>query len=179
MALVMLLVLFLPNTYPEDCYTQLNLPEGAVARLGKGIVKGVLYSPDGTLLAVRTYMGIWLYDTTNYRTIALLTGDTGHYNSIAFSADGKTLASGSWTNTVRLWDTDTGEQKGTLTGQMLDVVALVFSRDGATLTGVDRNNHLMLWDTKTGEMKRIIIGDRIWIKEAAFMVNDRITDTFE
>ena len=35
--LLMFLVLFLPNTYPED-YTRLNLPEGAVARLGKGSV---------------------------------------------------------------------------------------------------------------------------------------------
>ncbi len=78
-----LLVLFLPHAYPQD-YTQMSLPEGAVARLGKGVVKGVLYSPDGTRLAVRTYMGIWLYDTTNYRTIALLTGDTGPYNASCY-----------------------------------------------------------------------------------------------
>ena len=145
---LILLVLFLPNTYPQD-YTQMGLPEGAVARLGKGIVRGILYSPDGSRLAVRTYMGIWLYDTTNYRTIALLTGDTGWYNSVAFSADGKTLASGSWDATVRLWDTETGEQKGTLSGQMMAVVDLMFSRDGATLTGVARNNHLVFWDTQT------------------------------
>ena len=63
--LLMLLVLFL-QTAPAEDYTRMNLPEVAVARLGKGIVTGILYSPDGARLAIRTYMGIWLYDTTTY-----------------------------------------------------------------------------------------------------------------
>ena len=51
MILLMLLALFLPNTFAED-YTQSSLPEGAVARLGKGKIEAVRYSPDGTRLAV-------------------------------------------------------------------------------------------------------------------------------
>ena len=70
---LMLLVLFLPNTYPQD-YTQMNLPEGAVARLGKGSIKAIQYSPDGARLAVHSSIGIWLYDTMTYREICLLTG---------------------------------------------------------------------------------------------------------
>ena len=43
--LLMLLVLFLPNTYPQGFIHQ-HLPEGAIARVGKGDVTAVRYSPD-------------------------------------------------------------------------------------------------------------------------------------
>ena len=67
----MLLVLSVSDAIAQD-YTQLNLPEGAIARLGKGRLAKVLYSPDGTRLVVRSSIGIWLYDTTTYRTVAML-----------------------------------------------------------------------------------------------------------
>ena len=98
MTVLMVLALFLPNTYPED-YTQMNLPEGAVARLGKGSVEEILYSPDGTRLAVVSSIGIWLYDTTSYQEVALLAADTSMGTSGVFSPDGKTLAG---------WSRDTG-----------------------------------------------------------------------
>ena len=45
-------------------------------RLGKGEIHEIQYSPDGTRLAVASRIGIWLYDTTTYQAVALLTGDT-------------------------------------------------------------------------------------------------------
>ncbi len=102
--LLMLLVLFLPNTYPQDD-TQLYLPEGAVARFGKGSINAIQYSPDGARLAIAGSIGVWLYDTTTHKEVALLTGQTGEVISVASSPDGTTLAStsGPWLdNTVRL-----------------------------------------------------------------------------
>ena len=54
--LLMFLVLLLPTAHPEE-YTQVNLPEGAVARFGKGFVREIRYSPDGTHLAVFSTIG--------------------------------------------------------------------------------------------------------------------------
>ena len=85
MTLLILLVLFLPNALAQK-YTQLNLPEGAIPRLGKGRLTEIQYSPDGTRLAV-----------------ALFTGHTVQVVSVSFSPNGKTLASGSWDGTVQLW----------------------------------------------------------------------------
>ena len=51
--------------------------------------------------------------------------------SVAFSPDGATLASGSWDSTVRLWDANTGQHKATLTGHTGLVYSVAFSPDGA------------------------------------------------
>ncbi len=73
-------------------YTQLSLPAGAKARLGKGSIEEVTYSPDGSLLAVGSNIGIWLYDTKTYRELALLAGQMDWVYSLAFSPDGTILA---------------------------------------------------------------------------------------
>ena len=85
--LLMLWVLLLPNA-PAQKYRRWALPEGAVARLGKGNVEEVLYSPDGARFAVVSSIGIWLYDTKTYRAVALLAGHTSPVESIVFSPDG-------------------------------------------------------------------------------------------
>ena len=61
------------------------LPVGAKARLGRGTIEAVQYSPDGTRLAVGGSVGIWLYDAQTHETVSLLTGPTGGVQSLAFS----------------------------------------------------------------------------------------------
>ena len=91
------------DTFAED-YTQMNLPEGAIARFGKGGVGDIQYSPDGKLLAVASRIGIWLYDTAIYQEAALFTGNTFGITNTAFSPDGRTCV-GSSGGDIYLWDT--------------------------------------------------------------------------
>ena len=151
---LMLLVLFLPacGSLPlGQEYTQWNLPEGAIARLGKGGARKVQYSPDGARLAVFSSIGTWLYDTTTYREIALLTG-----HRIAFSPDGTMIASRGGESTVRLWDTKKGELKHTLSGHVGWVNNVAFSPDGKTLASWGEDETVLLWDVKTGEPKQTL-----------------------
>ena len=79
----------LPCFAQYAAHTQFNLPEGAKARLGKGRINEITYSPDGSLLAVAGSIGIWLYDAETSEELSLLAGRA--VVSISFSPDGTTL----------------------------------------------------------------------------------------
>jgi RNA polymerase sigma factor (sigma-70 family) len=76
--------------------------------------------------------------------------------SLAFSPDGKVIASGSQKNTIRLWDADTGQELKVLTGHGNGVVGLCFSPDGKTLASSSWDTSIRLWDVAGGnEVRRI------------------------
>ena len=152
--LLMFLVLLLPNT-PAQEDTQLFLPEGAVARFGKGFMQAIQYSPDGARFAVDSTTGIWLYDTTTYRAVALLASHTAWLWSIGFSPDSTTVAGGSRDHTVRLWDAETGESKRILTGHTETVDDVAFSSDGKLLASGSWDGSVLLWKvTDYGELDK-------------------------
>ncbi|MCE2397010.1 WD40 repeat domain-containing protein [Candidatus Poribacteria bacterium] len=165
-----LFVVFSPTTRAQES-TQPNLPAGAIARLGKGSINGVQYAPDGTRLAVATSIGIWLYDTANGQEIALLTGHRSEVRSVAFSPDGRTLASGSADKTVCLWDTVSWTHKQICNGHQYKVVSVSFSPDGSVLAsarGDGGDKRVYLWDAVTGECKGTFAGHRDAVNSVAF-----------
>ena len=153
--LLVLFVLLSSNTFAQD-YTQWSLPEGAKARLGKGSINDIKYSPDGTRLAVASSIGIWLYDAATHREGVF--GHTDDVRGVAASSDGKTLANGGYNKTIRLWDASTGTHKRTLTGHTAGVYSVAFSPDGRTLASGSSDETVRLWDAVTGEHKRTLTG---------------------
>ena len=75
----------------------------------------------------------------------MLTGHTGWVNSVSFSPDGLTLASGSFDRTIRLWDVLTGRQQQVLTGHTDEVRSVWFSPDGLTLASGSADHTIRLW----------------------------------
>ena len=131
----------------------MNLPDGAIVRLGKGGVsyrdRGIAFSPNGRRLAVATSMGVWLYDAETFDELALLTGHTEEVTVVAFSPDGKKLASVSgfhFPGTLKLWDVETGQNIDTFQVQEGSTDSISFSPDGKILAWADR-----LWDVDTGQ----------------------------
>ncbi|MHC4498713.1 MAG: WD40 repeat domain-containing protein, partial [Planctomycetota bacterium] len=129
-----------------------------------GRIQAIVFSPDGTLLALGGGDNtIHLWDVAGQNQVGLMQSPTRWgVTSVAFSPDGKTLASsGSGDNVVRLWDVQTQQQVGTLsghTGQGVNCVA--FSPDGRLLFSGGHRGDLAVrvWDVQTQQQVGELIG---------------------
>ena len=124
----------------ED-WTKWELPKEARARLGKGEVRDIKFTPDGTQLAIGTSIGVWLYDANTGAEIALLTQNSSvdreqgrsYINALAFSTDGSTLACGDLDGKIELWDLETKSLKSTFEGPERVVRTLMFTEGNTKL----------------------------------------------
>ena len=136
------------------------LPEGAIARLGKGDVGDVKLSPDGTYFAVASGVGLWWYDVSSMSPISLWETKRGLISSVDFSHDGKWIVIGSWDQVIKVLDVQTGECVTQLEGQdafgglacssngkwiatavMNGVVKVLDVHSGVCVAQVDRGTH--------------------------------------
>ena len=158
-SLILLTTYYHSNVSAEN-YTRWNLPDGAIARIGKGEIGAIKYSPDGTQLAVATTIGIWLYDAKTYQELDLLKEtdiSTDTERGITFSPGGNTLAiSKGGFEGIKLWDIANGTIKKTLLDGIIPKGAenVLFSPDGTTLATY-RYKELILWDVVTGKNRTL------------------------
>ena len=80
-------------------------------------------------------------------------GHQGFVNTVAFSPDGKYIASGSCDYTVRLWNVETGEAAfQPFEGHKDDIFSVVFSPDGEYIASGSKDHTIRLWNIKTGKI---------------------------
>ena len=166
LSVVFLFVCVSSTVADYEPYTQWDLPDGAIARLGKGSIRDIAYSPDGSRLAVGGGPGIWIYDADTGAEVALLEGHTGIVLGIAYSPDSTTLASGNRDGTVRLWDVATATLLNTL--EHTGTISVAFSLDGTTIASGSLDTTVRLWDAATGSVLNTLEGHTDLVYSVAF-----------
>src|SRR5262249_17356354 len=133
------------------------------------------FSPDGkSLLSGSQDRTVRLWDVATGKELRTLEGHTSEITCVAFSSDGKAVASAGWYDrhnpdtAIRIWDAATGKELHRLAGNKHGVNAVAFSPDGRTLASAGGSfdsradphfaDALLLWDLATGKVLRRLAG---------------------
>ncbi|MBT3266671.1 WD40 repeat domain-containing protein [Candidatus Poribacteria bacterium] len=129
----------------------------------------VAFSPDGDTLAIDRGWSITLWDANAREEIAVLRGHERSVFAIAFSRNGRTLASAGGDDTARLWDVRGRQEIATLDIPGFVVNAVAFSPGGGILaTGSYMAEPLRLWDVRTAKQIAALHGHTDNVRAVAF-----------
>jgi WD40 repeat protein len=104
----------------------------------------------------------------------------GHQDSVlsvSFSPDGKTLATGSNDNTIKLWNIDSGKEIRTFQGHKAAVKSVSFSPDGKTLATGSNDTAIKLWNVDSGKEIRTLQGHKSFVLGLDFSPDGKMLAT--
>lgn len=92
----------------------------------------------------------------SFKNTRTLKGHSSWVDAVAISQDGQILVSGSYDNTIKLWDLPTGESVYTLVGHSSTVHSVAISADKKTVVSGSDDGTIKVWNTSTGKLIRTV-----------------------
>ena len=139
-------------------------------------VIAVAFSSDGQLLATAEGEEIYIWQIENANKEALKLTLRGHHEwvrAVAFAPGNPSLlASGGYDNTVRLWNTQSGETLHTLNNHDGNIRSVAFSPDGSILASSSDDKTIQLWNAQTGQRIGVLKGHKAAVRSVTFSPPD-------
>ncbi len=155
---------------------------GEIAEGDPGKIYAAALSPDKKILALGGWLAgtpekrdaVRLHDFETGEVLALLEGHDSVIEDLAFSPDGRLLASASFDNTIRLWNVGERRQVRVLEGHHGDVVyGVAFSADGKRLASAGWDKTLRLWEVASGRLLATLKEHQDQVLQVAFSPDGR------
>jgi WD40 repeat protein len=124
-------------------------PDGKHLALG-GLVTN---TPTPTKPKLEQFGAILLWDVDGGREQAVLTVQGSPVITLAFSPDGKMLASSDFGKAITLWDVATGREQATLRGHTAPVLSCAFSADGKHVASGAIDGIIKVWELSPGQLE--------------------------
>lgn len=161
-----------PFHFDNNDITTWKLPDGAIARLGRGDVRDMAFSPDGQYFTVASGIGLWLYELPTLSPLAFWDTERGMISKTFFSADSRRIVTYTFVEYLKVWNV----QNGTCATQIespdrRQLLCPIFSQDGEHIAAASYENKgkIYIWCSHTGrQLSEVEIGETYDVFPAQF-----------
>ncbi len=132
--------------------TTWELPDGAIARLGQGLIFDMAFSPDNASLAVATRVGVWMYELNTMQPVTLFETERGMLSNVVLSPDGKCVATSNGDGIIKVREIETRRCVAKIRGWHGGTSQLAFSPDSQYIAASGHGyGDVYIWCAKTGQ----------------------------
>lgn len=159
-----------------DVSSRERLWQGEEFRFG---VPAVAYSPDEQRIAMGNFADNFLrmIDANSGKQIKEIRGHRSKIASVAFSPNGKMIATASLDRDIKIWDATTYRELKTITGHSDFVYSIAFSGDGKRILTGSFDRTARIWDVETGKEVQQLKGHKGPVQQAVYSRDGRLIAT--